>query len=153
LDVLAEVAALPDIDALAAGHDRERDGLRELRSTHALARAHADGIENEARRREHRLDTVAAERPQWEERAGRAARQGEALESSSTGLRGDLAALAELPRRTAERRQSLFALTTAAEQELAAARDALADGESGLRTLDQDMRAVQEQLTAAREEQ
>jgi chromosome segregation protein len=153
LDVLAEMAALPDIDALAADHDRERDGLKALRGTHALARAHAEGIETEARRREHRLNAVAAERLQWEERAGRAGRQATALAARSDELRGDLAALAELPRRIAERRQGLFALTAAAEQELAAARDALAQGEAGLRTLDQDLRAVQEQLAAAREEQ
>ncbi len=153
LDVLAEMAALPDIDALAAAHDKDRDGLKAQRSTHALARAHAEGIENEARRREHRLNAIAAERVQWEERAGRAARQSEALEARSAELRGDLAALAELPRQIAERRRGLFALTATAEQELADARDALTEGETGLRALDQDMRAVQEQLAAAREEQ
>ena len=153
LDVLAEMAALPDIDALAAAHDKDRDGLKGQRSTHALARAHAEGIENEARRREHRLNAIAAERVQWEERAGRAARQSEALEARSAELRGDLAALAELPRQIAERRRGLFALTATAEQELADARDALTDSETGLRALNQDMRAVQEQLAAAREEQ
>jgi chromosome segregation protein len=153
LDILAEMAALPDIDALAASHDGLRQALKAERATHAAARAHAEGIENEVRRREQRLQAIAAERAEWEQRIDRAARQIEALEARSGELRRDIALMTELPRRIAERRQALFALIATAEQELAVSGDALAAAETGLRGLDRDLREIQEQLAAAREEQ
>ena len=153
LEVLGEMAALPDIDALVVSHDGLREALKAARSSHAAARAHAEGIENEVRRREQRLSVIAAEHAEWAERINRAARQTEALEARSGELRHDIAVIAESPRRIAERRQALFALIATAEQELAVSGDALAAAETGLRALDRDMRRIQEQLAAAREDQ
>jgi chromosome segregation protein len=153
LDVLGEMAALPDIDALGTSHDELREALKAERTAHAAARAHAESIESEVRRREQRLNAIAAERAQWEERIDRADRQIEALEARSDQLRRDIAALSDVPRRIAERRQSLFALVAGAEQELAVSGDALAAAETRLRALDRDRREIQERLAAAREEQ
>ena len=153
LEVLGEMAALPDIDALVVSHDGLREAIKAARSSHAAARAHAEGIENEVRRREQRLSVIAAEHAEWAERINRAARQTEALETRSGELRHDIAVIAESPRRIAERRQALFALIATAEQELAVSGDALAAAETGLRALDRDMRRIQEQLAAVREDQ
>jgi chromosome segregation protein len=97
LDVLAEMAALPDIDALGTSHDELREALKAERTAHAAARAHAESIESEVRRREQRLNAIAAERAQWEERIDRADRQIEALEARSDQLRRDIAALSDVP--------------------------------------------------------
>ena len=146
LEGLADTAALTEkLGQLKAGVDRDRADYAEQRARH-------DGLEREARGRAERLKSIAAERQQWSERSARAKTQAETLEKRATETRNELAGLAGLPARFAERRSKLLSALSDAEAERRQAADRLAEAETAVKAAEDELAAAQDRLTTARED-
>ena len=148
----SEAASLPEIDALQAELNELRNTVNTERAAYAEARAKHDGLEREAKARTDRIRAIEAEISQWTSRASRANEQIEQLTDRAEETRAAIVELSALPQQLADKRLKLMNTLNKAESERKHAADALQTAENEVRQADQDLRAVQELLSAAREE-
>ena len=87
----------------------------------------------------------------WQKRITNACEQIETLRARKEETRTDLESLVDLPQQIEERRSKLIDSIADAERERAKAADNLAVAETALKVQDKALRAVQEQLSEARE--
>ncbi len=147
-----EAAGLPVLDELQAELNELRNAVNRERAAYAEARATHDGLEREARARTDRIRTIETEIAQWTSRAARANEQTEQLTARAEETRAGIIELSALPQQLADRRLKLMNTLSEAETEKKAASDALQSAENEVRQADHDLRAVQELLSAARED-
>jgi chromosome segregation protein len=147
-----ESQSLPVLDAMQAELERLRDAVHRDRAAHAEARARHDGFEREAERRAARTRTIAGERRQWNERAGRAATHIESLSQRAAETRAAVDELAALPAQLADRRRKLMNAAAEAEAQRRAAADALAAADNDMRAAERALREAQERLATTRED-
>jgi chromosome segregation protein len=148
----AESGGLPVLDTLQAELNDLRGAVNRERAAYAEARAAHDGLEREAKARADRIRSIAGETEQWTARAARANEQIELLMGRAEETRAAIVELSALPQQLADRRLKLMNTLAEAEAEKKAASDALQTAENEVRQADQDLRAVQELLAAARED-
>ena len=151
-EATAEAEELPVLDELQVELNALRNAVNAERAAYAEARATHDGLEREARARTDRIRTIEAEIAQWTSRAARANEQIEQLTARAEETRAGIMELSQLPQLLADRRLKLMNTLAEAESEKKVASDALQTAENEVRQADQDLRAVQELLSAAREE-
>ncbi|MCA3554587.1 AAA family ATPase [Aestuariivirga sp.] len=148
----AEAAGLPVLDDLQLELNALRNTVNAGRAAYAEARATHDGLEREARARTGRIRDIEAETAQWTARASRASEQIGQLTARAEETRAAIAELSQLPQLLASRRLKLMNMLAEAEADKKAASDALQTAENEVRQADQDLRAVQELLSGARED-
>ena len=151
-EATAEAAELPELDSLQAELNDVRNVVNAERAAYAEARATHDGLEREAKARTDRIRAIEAEIAQWTSRAARANEQIDQLTNRAEETRAAIVELSALPQQLADRRLKLMNTLGEAESEKKAAADALQTAENEVRQADQDLRAVQEHLSNAREE-
>jgi len=121
------------------------------RSEAARAEANLEGFEREVRLRQERVEAIGAEEDLWTKRIANAREQIETLRARKEETRTDLEGLVNLPAQIEERRSKLMDAIAEAERERAKAADDLAVADTALKEQDKALRAVQEQLSEARE--
>jgi chromosome segregation protein len=151
-DAGGRLGALPATDGLQQMALTRRDEVNAARAGYAEARARHDGFERDAAARAARLQTIAQERAQWNERAEKSNRHIAQLTERDAETAQALAELAERPAELAEKRQSLMTMLQTAEAEKRAASDALAEADNAVRAADAHLRDAQEQASLAREQ-
>ena len=147
----AELADLPEIDALDRELATARQAAEERRAALAKARATFDGLEREAEMRTDRLAQIVTERGAWALRVDSAASQLDALKARAEEARRELETLKADPDAVEAKRQALLDQLADAEQARAAAADRLAQAENGLADKDRALKAAQDALQTARE--
>ena len=148
----AELADLPEIDALDRELATARQAAEERRAALAKARATFDGLEREAEMRTDRLAQIVTERGAWALRVDSAASQLDALKARAEEARRELETLKADPDAVEAKRQALLDQLAEAEQARSAAADRLAEAENGLADKDRALKAAQDALQTAREE-
>ena len=144
-------AALADAaDPLAAQQDVMilRGTVAEERGALSEARAAADGLTREAEVRRRRLESMAAERKNWQERAVNAESQGRILAGRHKEIETERNGLADAPAEIEQKRRALLSEINRAEAAKRDAADALRQGEAALAGFD---RASQDAMTALSE--
>lgn len=144
-------AALADAaDPLAAQQDVMilRGTVAEERGALSEARAAADGLTREAEVRRRRLESMAAERKNWQERAVNAESQGRILAGRRKEIETERNGLADAPAEIEQKRRALLSEINRAEAAKRDAADALRQGEAALAGFD---RASQDAMTALSE--
>ncbi len=143
-------AAQP-IDAAESELTMLRERVAERRAAYTEAKAALDGLDREARLRNERLRAIQAERDRWLQRSSSAKAQMATLEERLGAIRSELADLASLPQKVAERRNKLLNEIGHAEAARKAAADQLAAATETLREADRALREAQANLASARE--
>jgi chromosome segregation protein len=122
------------------------------RSQLAEVRAEAQAIAREAELSNRRLQAIASERKQWNDRSSSAGSQIATIETRLEEARSERAGLEDAPARFAEQRRALIGDIETAEAERREAADHLAAAETALADADRDAKAALEALGRAREE-
>jgi chromosome segregation protein len=148
----ADLAALPDIEALSRDVAALRDAATGARAHYLDARGKHDGLEREAAQRAGRLAAIAAERGEWQGRAGRARDQIADFAARRGDVQSGLDELSALPQIFAEKFAKLMTMLAESERDRKAAADALAEAENVLRAADKTLREAQERLATSRED-
>ncbi len=121
------------------------------RNAYTEAKAALDGIERDIRSRQFRLKSIGEERIRWLQRTKSANAQMSSLEERLGGIKAELASLADLPAKIAERRNKILNEIGQAEGARKAAADQLAEAANALREADRALREAQTGLSTARE--
>ncbi len=154
----AMIAASRAIDALppAANLEQELAEVRGIvvakRAALAEVRAEAQALAREAEIRTRRIDAIAAERSQWQARAGSAADHIATIETRAAEAQAERGQLDCAPAQFAEKRQGLITEIENAERGRRDAADGLAVAEKSLAEADRAARAALDAMGAAREE-
>jgi chromosome segregation protein len=121
------------------------------RNVYTEAKAALDGIERDIRGRQFRLKSIGEERLRWLQRTKSANAQIASLEERLSGIRAELASLADLPAKIADRRNKILNEISQAEGARKSAADKLAEATNALREADKVLRDAQSGLSTARE--
>src|SRR5229473_1539671 len=151
-DVTEALAALPAAAGLEAELARVSGEVSEKRATLAEARGEAQALAREAELRERRLEAIAAEQTEWQERANLAKGQIATLDLRSAEALTERQSLDAAPAVFAEKRRALIDEIEAAEARRRAAADELAAAEARLADADRAARAALDKMGQAREE-
>ncbi len=145
------VASARPLDHAEAELTKLRDQANGKRNVYTEAKAALDGIEREIRGRQFRLKAIGEERMRWLQRTKSANAQIASLEDRLSGIRSELASLAELPAKITDRRNKILNEISQAEGSRKAAADKLAEATNALREADKALREAQAGLSSARE--
>ena len=121
------------------------------RSALADARAAHDGLAREAAARVRRLETIAADRKKWVERAGSADTHIQSLRARREEAASEAAGLEDAPAEIELRRRALMSQLSEAETLRKAAADRLAEAETRQKTADTAAADALQALSTARE--
>jgi chromosome segregation protein len=146
------LAALAPAEGLESELTEVRGQVSARRAMLADARGEAQALEREGTLRRRRLEMIAGERAQWQERALGAANQIATIEARIAQASAESASLAEAPTAFAQRRRALIGEIEAAENARRARADALAAAEARLAAADRAARTALEAVGSAREE-
>lgn len=147
-EALAELPASSEGEARLAAVREDMDGYRRLA---AQVRAEAQALAREAELADRRVQAILAERAEWHDRKGGAARQIATIEARVTELKAEREELESAPAVFAEKRRALLDEIENAQAARRAAADALAAAENLMAETDRAARASLEALSAARE--
>jgi chromosome segregation protein len=156
----AEAAREQAEDALSAARpvdhaEAELEKLKKAagfkRNDYTGAKAALDGIERDIRARQFRLKSIGEERIRWLQRTKSANAQMASLDERLGGIKAELASLADLPAKIADRRNKILNEIGHAEAARKAAADQLAEATNALREADRALREAQAGLSTARE--
>jgi chromosome segregation protein len=128
-----------------------KDQAGAKRNLYTETKAALDGIERDIRGRQFRLKAIGEERMRWLQRTKSANAQIASLEERLSGIKAELAALADLPAKIADRRNKILNEISQAEAARKAAADQLAAATNTLRDADKALREAQSGLSTARE--
>jgi chromosome segregation protein len=149
----AQVAlvALPEIEPAEAQLTTVREEIIAHRNRAAEVRAEAQALAREAELADRRLQSINAERGEWQARKDSATVQVATVEARAAEARTERAELENAPEVFAEKRRALVNEIEAAEAARREAADALAAAETAMAEADRTARAALDQLGAARE--
>lgn len=139
------------VDRAEAELTKLKEQANGKRNAYTEAKAALDGIEREIRGRQFRLKAIGEERGRWLQRTKSANAQIASLDERLNGIRVELASLAELPDKIADRRNKILNEIGQAETARKAAADKLASATNALREADRAVREAQSGLSSARE--
>ncbi|MGO9461340.1 MAG: chromosome segregation protein SMC [Rhodomicrobium sp.] len=139
------------VDQAEAELGKLRDQAQAKRNFYTEAKAALDGIERDIRGRQFRLKSIGEERLRWLQRTKSANAQMASLDERLSGIKAELASLAGLPAKIADRRNKILNEVSQAEGARKAAADKLAEATNALREADKVLREAQHGLSAARE--
>ncbi len=145
------LASAKPVDQIEAELAKLKDGASAKRNLYTEAKAALDGIERDIRGRQFRLKNIAEERMRWLQRTKSANAQIASLEERLSGIKAELASLADLPAKIADRRNKILNEISQAESTRKAAADKLAEATNALREADKALRESQSGLSTARE--
>ncbi len=146
---LARLAPAADLEAkLTAIHD----DIAGKRARVAEVRAEQQAIVREAEMADRRLNQLASDRTEWDERREGARNQIATLGKRIDEAKRDRTELENAPQLFADKRQGLIGEVQTAEAERRACADRLQEAENALAEADRDARATLEAASAAREE-
>jgi chromosome segregation protein len=147
----AALTALPATAPTEARLAEVREAIVAHRNNAAQVRAEAQALAREAELADRRLQSIGAERSEWQARKDSATAQVATVEARAAEARTERAELENAPQVFAEKRRALVAEIEAAEGKRRAAADALAAAESASAEADRTARAALDQLGVARE--
>ncbi len=150
-DATEALAALPPAAALEAELSDIRNEVAGRRADLAEVRGEAQALARESGMRDRRLEAIAAERRQWQERVTGSRGQVETLQMRVEEARQERAVLEDAPAVFAEKRFAIIGELQTAEANRGTAADALAAAESSLAEADRGARAALEAMGSARE--
>jgi chromosome segregation protein len=145
------LAAAPDPAALQQELDRHAATVAADRGALADARAAHDGLAREAAARVRRLETIAADRRKWVERAANADSHIKSLQARRDEAAREAAELEDAPNEIELRRRALLNQLSEAETLRKKAADRLAEAESRQKETDKAATEALEALSHARE--
>ncbi|HJZ21808.1 MAG TPA: chromosome segregation protein SMC [Bradyrhizobium sp.] len=145
---LTELPASLETETRLAAVRSEIDGHRQLA---AQVRAEAQALAREAELADRRLQSILAERGQWQSRRESAASQIATIEARVTEVRAERAELDQAPALFAEKRRALIGEIEAAEDARRVAADALVAAENLMAETDRAAKISLEALSSARE--
>ena len=145
------LALLPAIEPAEARLASVREEILGHRNRAAEVRAEAQALAREAELADRRLQSINAERGEWQARKDSATAQVATVEARATEARTERAELENAPEVFAEKRRALVAEIETAEAARREAADALAAAETAMAEADRTARAALDQLGAARE--
>jgi chromosome segregation protein len=150
----AEAALAAAADPLAAQQEVMilRGTVAEERGALSEARATADGLARETEVRRRRLEAMAVERKNWQERAINAESQGRILAGRRKEIETERTGLADAPAAIEQKRRALLSEITKAEAAKRDAADALREGEKALAGFDKASQDAMTALSEAREQ-
>ncbi len=151
-DVTEALAALPAAAGLETELAQVSGEVSDKRATLAEARGEAQALAREAELCARRLEAIAAEQAEWQERANLAKGQIATLELRSAEALTERQSLDAAPAVFAEKRRALIDEIEAAETRRRAAADELAAAEVRLAEADRAARAALDKMGQAREE-
>jgi chromosome segregation protein len=128
-----------------------RADIEEHRRLAAEVRAEAQALAREAELADRRVQSILAERNEWQTRKESAASQIQTVEARIGELKAERAELENAPAVFAEKRSALITEITLAENDRRAAADALASAETAMAETDRAAKASLEALSSARE--
>jgi chromosome segregation protein len=117
----------------------------------AESRVRLGSIERDKQIRVERIRHSNAELARWKGRQASAEAQVETLSARLKETKDEIAATADLPEKIAAHREKLLSELSRAEEERRASADALAAAEAAVRTATENLRALQVEVSAARE--
>jgi chromosome segregation protein len=145
---LAELPPSLDIENRLATVRGDIEGHRRLA---AQVRGEAQALAREAELADRRLQSITAERNQWQNRKQSAASQIETIEARVSEVKSERAELDNAPALFAEKRRALIGEIESAENSRRVAADALASAENVMAETDRAAKISLEALSAARE--
>jgi len=145
------LAALPAIEPAEAQLATVREEIIAHRNRAAEVRAEAQALAREAELADRRLQSIGAERGEWQARKDSANAQVATIEARAVEARTERADLENAPAIFAEKRRALVAEIETAEAARRGAADALAEAESAMAEADRVARTALDQLGTARE--
>jgi chromosome segregation protein len=145
------LALLPAIEPVETQLAGVREEILSHRNRAAEVRAEAQALAREAELADRRLQSINAERGEWQARKDSAAAQVATVEARATEARTERAELEHAPEVFAEKRRALITEIETAEAARREAADALAAAETAMAEADRTARATLDQLGAARE--
>ena len=147
----ADLATLPDVDALRQQSQEFRAALSDRRAELVEARSEHDRLVREAEARRSRLTAVQGEVTSWNERRDRAGLRLEDLTERRVAEEAEIARLSARPDAIAHEREALVGLIETSEAKRRAAGDALVSAESRQTELDRVAREAERTAGEARE--
>ncbi|WP_045835064.1 chromosome segregation protein SMC [Hyphomicrobium sp. 99] len=123
----------------------------EARREVAESRARLGSLERDKQIRAERIRHATAEIARWHARQQSAEAQVQALDARLKEARDEMAATADLPERIAAQRETLLSALSRADDERREAADKLASAENAIRVATESLRAIQAEVSAARE--
>ncbi|MDB5633220.1 MAG: chromosome segregation protein [Tardiphaga sp.] len=137
-----------DAEARLASVRGEIEGHRRIA---AQVRAEAQALAREAELADRRVQSIIAERADWQNRKASAASQIETVASRVTEVTAERAELEDAPAIFLQKRRALISEVESAEQARQLAADALQTAENAMKETDRDAKASLEALSSARE--
>lgn len=147
----AALAQLPASQATETKLATVRGEIETHRSNAAKVRAEAQALAREAELADRRVQAIAAERGEWQQRKSGSASQIATIETRITEAKTERTELESAPAVFAEKRNALLGEISTAEAARRKAADALAAAENAMAEADRAARASLEALSAARE--
>ncbi len=152
LDAAREAQAkMTDGAALVEQANRIRGDLTEARNMLLSAQSHLDGLMREAAERRRRLESIAAERKSWSDRAGGATSRLKELAERLNEAKQKLELISSQPGEINDKRRALSGQLETAEVNRKEVADKLAVAETGLGEADKQLRQLEAALSEARE--
>jgi len=147
-DALAELPPSLDTETRLTAVRTDIDGHRRLA---AQVRAEAQALAREAELADRRVQAIAAERNEWQNRKASAASQVSTIEARVTEVTAERTELENAPAVFAEKRRALISEIESAESARRVAADALAAAETAMAETDRAAKISLEALSSARE--
>jgi len=151
-DAQTGLAELPDVADLEAKLAKVNDKIARDRGALAEVRVEAQAIAREAELADRRLQAIAIERQDWNERKDKAAAQIATIAERTTEAKLERGELGNAPEKFAEQRQALIAEIETATGARRTAADRLAEAETQLAAADKAARVALESVGEARAE-
>jgi chromosome segregation protein len=148
---VAALAELPPSLSTETRLAEVRSDIEQHRRVAAQVRAEAQALAREAELADRRLQAIAAERTEWQNRKASAASQIETIQARVTEVSAERAELENAPAIFAEKRRALIDEIHSAEGARSLAADALAAAESLMAQTDRAAKISLEALSSARE--
>ncbi|MDQ8730735.1 chromosome segregation protein SMC [Bradyrhizobium sp. LHD-71] len=148
---VAQLAELPPSEETEIRLAAVRDEIAGHRATAAQVRAEAQALAREAELADRRLQSITAERGEWQTRKDGASSQIATIEARVAEAQTERAELEAAPAVFAEKRRALISEIETAEASRREAADKLAEAEGQMAEADRAARASLEQLASARE--
>jgi len=147
-----DLETLPPLDQIDKEHNEQKDLVTELRSVHSEAQLHWAGLEREEKLNLNRIDEMKKERDDWTTRAKDAQSHIDELKTRIEKTNQELSQFVDLPARFNAQRQNLLNELSLAETKRNTESDALAVAEETAIQFDKELRTLQSDLMALREE-
>ncbi len=147
-----DLEALPPLDQIDKEHSEQKDLVAKLRSVHSEAQLHWAGLEREEKLHLNRINEMKKERDDWTTRAKDAQSHIDELKTRIEKTQQELSQFVDLPARFNTQRQNLLNELSLAETKRNTESDALAVAEETSIQFDKELRTLQSDLMALREE-